>query len=314
MKNENMYDVVIAGGGPAGLTAAIYLARACCRVLVVEKMNIGGQITATENVVNYPGIEKTDGRSLTSTMHRQAENFGAEFLMANVEELDVKEKYKTVRTSEGDFSCYGILFATGTHPRMAGFEGEEQFKGRGISYCATCDGAFFKGKEVFVVGGGYAAAEESIFLTKYASHVTILIRGEHFSCSKSLADQASANEKITVLTNTEIIRAEGEELLTALIYRNVKTGQESIYRAPEGEMCGIFVFAGYEPETSLLKGKAELDEKGYVITDTFRQTSIPGIYAAGDVRQKHLRQVVTAVGDGAAAATELERYVAEQKK
>ena len=314
MKNKNMYDVVIAGAGPAGLTAAIYLARACYRVLVVEKEKIGGQITITEEVVNYPGIEKTDGKSLTAAMHRQAENFGAEFLMAEVEKLDLDGEYKTVHTSKGDFSCYGILLATGAHPRMIGFEGEERFKGRGVAYCATCDGEFFTGKEIFVVGGGYAAAEESVFLTKYASHVTILIRGEDFSCSKSSADKARANEKITVLTNTEIVRAEGEDVLTTLVYKNVKTGEESAYHAPEGDTFGIFVFAGYEPETSLLQGKAELDEKGYVITDASRQTSISGVYAAGDACQKNLRQVVTAVGDGAVAATELERYVAALQK
>ena len=314
MKNENMYDVVIAGAGPAGLTAAIYLARACYRVLVVEKEKIGGQITITEEVVNYPGIEKTDGKSLTAAMYRQAENFGAEFLMAEVEKLDLDGEYKTVHTSKGDFSCYGILLATGAHPRMIGFEGEKRFKGRGVAYCATCDGEFFTGKEIFVVGGGYAAAEESVFLTKYASHVTILIRGEDFSCPKSSADKARANEKITVLTNTEIVRAEGEDVLTTLVYKNVKTGEESVYHAPKGDTFGIFVFAGYEPETSLLQGKAEIDEKGYVITDASRQTSISGVYAAGDVCQKNLRQVVTAVGDGAVAATELERFVAAMQK
>ena len=314
MENENMYDVVIAGAGPAGLTAAIYLARACYRVLVVEKEKIGGQITITEEVVNYPGIEKTDGRSLTAAMYRQAENFGAEFLMAEVEKLDVDGEYKIVHTSKGDFFCYGILLATGAHPRMIGFEGEKRFKGRGVAYCAICDGEFFTGKEIFVVGGGYAAAEESVFLTKYASHVTILIRGEDFSCPKSSADKARANEKITVLTNTEIVRAEGEDVLTTLVYKNVKTGEESVYHAPEGGTFGIFVFAGYEPETSLLQGKAELDEKGYVITDDSRQAGISGVYAAGDVCQKNLRQVVTAVGDGAVAATELERYVAALQK
>lgn len=257
---------------PAGLTAAIYLARACYRVLVVEKEKIGGQITITEEVVNYPGIEKTDGKSLTAAMYRQAENFGAEFLMAEVEKLDVDGEYKIVHTNKGDFSCYGILLATGAHPRMIGFEGEKRFKGRGVAYCATCDGEFFTGKEIFVVGGGYAAAEESVFLTKYASHVTILIRGEDFSCPKSSADKARANEKITVLTSTEIARAEGEDVLTTLVYKNVKTGEESVYHAPKGDTFGIFVFAGYEPETSLLQGKAEIDEKGYVITDASRQT------------------------------------------
>ena len=243
-------------------------------MLVVEKEKIGGQITITEEVVNYPGIEKTDGKSLTAAMYRQAENFGAEFLMAEVEKLDVDGEYKIVHTNKGDFSCYGILLATGAHPRMIGFEGEKRFKGRGVAYCATCDGEFFTGKEIFVVGGGYAAAEESVFLTKYASHVTILIRGEDFSCPKSSADKARANEKITVLTSTEIARAEGEDVLTTLVYKNVKTGEESVYHAPKGDTFGIFVFAGYEPETSLLQGKAEIDEKGYVITDASRQKNV----------------------------------------
>ena len=246
MKNENMYDVMIAGAGPAGLTAAIYLARACYRVLVVEKEKIGGQITITEEVVNYPGIEKTDGKSLTAAMYRQAKNFGAEFLMAEVEKLDVDGEYKIVHTNKGDFSCYGILLATGAHPRMIGFEGEERFKGRGVAYCATCDGEFFTGKEIFVVGGGYAAAEESVFLTKYASHVTILIRGEDFSCSKSSADKARANEKITVLTSTEIVRAEGEDVLTTLVYKNVKTGEE-VYIMRQKEIRLVF---SYLPDTS----------------------------------------------------------------
>lgn len=246
MKNENMYDVMIAGAGPAGLTAAIYLARACYRVLVVEKEKIGGQITITEEVVNYPGIEKTDGKSLTAAMYRQAKNFGAEFLMAEVEKLDVDGEYKIVHTNKGDFSCYGILLATGAHPRMIGFEGEKRFKGRGVAYCATCDGEFFTGKEIFVVGGGYAAAEESVFLTKYASHVTILIRGEDFSCPKSSADKARANEKITVLTSTEIVRAEGEDVLTTLVYKNVKQ-EKKVYIMRQKEIRLVF---SYLPDTS----------------------------------------------------------------
>ena len=163
---ENLYDVVVIGGGPAGLTAALYLARARYRVVVVEKDHFGGQITITAEVVNYPGVEKTSGAALTETMRKQAEGFGAEFLLAEVTGLDLSGDVKTVRTSRGDLKCFGVLLATGAHPRMVGFQGEEQFRGRGVAYCATCDGEFFTGKDVFVVGGGFAAAEESVFLTK----------------------------------------------------------------------------------------------------------------------------------------------------
>ncbi len=314
MEKKNLYDVIIVGGGPAGLTAAIYLARAYYRVLVVEKDTFGGQITITSEVVNYPGIEKTDGKSLTENMRKQAQNFGAEFLLADVRELDLEQDRKTVHTSRGDFYCFGILLATGAHPRMIGFEGEEKFKGHGVAYCATCDGEFFTGKEIFVAGGGFAAAEESVFLTKYASHVTILIREPDFTCSKTVADKARNNEKITILTDTQIVKAEGDSALRKLVYKNTKTGEVTEYQPPEGDTFGIFVFAGYEPETSLLKGKVDLDEHGYVVTDRNQQTSKSGVYAAGDVCIKNLRQVVTAVGDGATAATELEKYASAMQK
>ena len=172
-ENENLYDVIIIGGGPAGLTAAIYLARACYRVIVIEKEKFGGQITITSEVVNYPGVRKTSGSELTESMRKQAESFGAEFMLTEVKEINVEGDIKEGITERGKFKCFGILLATGAHPRMIGFAGEEEFKGHGVAYCATCDGEFFTGKEVFVVGGGFAAAEESVFLPKSASHVTI---------------------------------------------------------------------------------------------------------------------------------------------
>ena len=307
---ENLYDVVVIGGGPAGLTAALYLARARYRVVVVEKDCFGGQITITAEVVNYPGVEKTSGAALTETMRKQAEGFGAEFLLAEVTGLDLSGDVKTVRTSRGDLKCFGVLLATGAHPRMVGFHGEEQFRGRGVAYCATCDGEFFTGKDVFVVGGGFAAAEESVFLTKYARHVTILIRGDDFSCAQATADAARNHEKITVLPNTEVEEVSGDTALRFLRYRNTKTGQVTKYHAADGETFGVFVFAGYEPATELVRGLAELNEQGYVLTDRNQKTTADGLYAAGDVCVKPLRQVVTAVGDGALAATELERLCA----
>lgn len=311
---DNLYDVIIIGGGPAGLSAAIYLARAKYRVLIVEKEQFGGQITITSEVVNFPGVFKTSGKNLTETMRKQAEAFGAEFMLAEATGLDLTGDMKKVITNRGELSCFGILLATGAHPRKIGFKGENEFKGHGVAYCATCDGEFFTGKEVFVIGGGYAAAEESIFLTRYAKHVTIFIRGDDFSCAKSIADMAKNHEKITVLTNTIVVSAEGDTVLRVLKYENIKTGEVTEYKAKNGETFGIFVFAGYEPETELVKNIARLDEKGYVETDEQQKTNVDGLYAAGDVCVKNLRQVVTAVGDGAIAATELERYAAAMQK
>lgn len=307
---DNFYDVIIVGGGPAGLTAAIYLARAKYRVLVLEKEQFGGQITITNEVVNYPGIERTSGKSLTDTMQRQAESFGAECLLAEAKGFQADGEIKTVHTDHGDFCCFGILIATGAHPRTVGFTGEEEYKGRGVAYCATCDGEFFTDKEIFVVGGGFAAAEESVFLTKFAKHVTILIRKDDFSCAASVADKAKNHEKITVITNTVVEEVSGENGLDYIRYKNTKTGEITEYRAEKNDFFGVFVFAGYSPDTELVKYIIKLNEYGYIITNSELKTNIDGIYAAGDVCIKPLRQIITATGDGALAATELEKYVA----
>lgn len=314
IEQESLYDVVVIGGGPAGLTAALYLARARYRVVVVEKEGFGGQITITSEVVNYPGVLSDSGKGLTEIMRQQAQDFGAEFLLAEAERLELEDDIKVVHTSRGKLYCFGILLAAGAHPRTVGFNGEEAFKGRGVAYCATCDGEFFTGKEVFVIGGGFAAAEESVFLTKYASHVTILIREGDFTCAKSVADAARAHEKITVVTNVEVESVSGDDTLTMIRYRNRNTGDTTEYHAPEGERLGVFVFAGYEPATALVRDIVELNEQGYVITNRQQQTSVEGLYAAGDICVKNLRQVVTAVGDGATAATELEKYAAAKQQ
>ena len=309
---ENMYDVIVVGGGPAGLTAALYLARAKYRVLVLEKEQFGGQISITHEVVNYPGIAKTSGKALTDTIQQQAESFGAEFMLAEAIGFDLSGDIKTVRTNQGEHRCFGILLATGAHPRTVGFKGEEEHKGRGVAYCATCDGEFFTGKEIFVVGGGYASAEESVFLTKFARHVTILVRKDDFSCAASVADQAKNHEKITVLTNTVMEEVSGENGLTYARYKNTATGEVAEYKSKE--TFGVFVFAGYEPATEMLKGIVDLNEQGYIVTDESQKTSADGVYAAGDVCIKPLRQVVTATSDGALAATELEKYVAAMQR
>lgn len=305
-----LYDVIIIGGGPAGLTAAIYLSRARYRVLILEKEQFGGQITITNEVVNYPGIGKTSGKALTETMRRQAESFGAECLLAEAKSIDVDSEIRIIHTTRGDFYCLGILIATGAHPRTIGFKGEEEHKGQGVAYCATCDGEFFTDKEIFVAGGGFAAAEESVFLTKFARHVTILVRSDDFTCASSVAEKAKQHEKITVITNSVIEEVSGENGLDYIRYKNTKSGEVSEYRAEKGDFFGVFVFVGYSPDTELVKGIVELNEQGYIITDYEQRTNVDGIYAAGDVCIKPLRQVVTATGDGALAATELEKYVA----
>lgn len=308
--SDRLYDVIVIGGGPAGLTAALYLARAKYRVLLLEKEQFGGQITITHEVVNYPGIGKASGKDITQTMQRQAQAFGAELMLAEAKDLDTDGDIKTVRTDKGDFYCLGILIATGAHPRTVGFKGEEEHKGRGVAYCATCDGEFFTDKEIFVVGGGYAAAEESVFLTKFARHVTILVRGDDFTCAAAVAEPAKKHEKITILTNTVAEEVSGDGGLNYIRYKNTKTGKVTEYRAEDGDFFGVFVFAGYAPDTDIVKGLVELNDYGYIITDSEQRTNIDGVYAAGDVCIKPLRQVVTATGDGALAATELEKYVA----
>lgn len=314
MDEKNLYDAVVVGGGPAGLTAALYLARARMRVLVIEKERFGGQIAITSEVVNYPGVAEISGAALTETMRAQAASFGAEFMAAEVTGLDMDGDVKTVRTSKGDLSAFAVLLATGARPRRAGIEGEERFAGRGVGYCATCDGEFFEGKEVFVIGGGFSAAEEGVFLTKYAKHVTILVRGDDFTCAPGAAAAARNHEKIAVLTNTEAVAIEGDELMRELRYRNRATGEEGVYRAPEGDTFGLFVFAGYEPATELAHGLVELTERGYIVTDEGQRTRTAGLFAAGDVCVKELRQVVTATADGAKAAASIEHYAVQMQQ
>ncbi len=309
-KEQSYYDCIVIGAGPAGLSAAIYLARAKYRVLVIEKEQIGGQITITSEIVNYPGVQKTSGKELTGEMRKQAEHFGAEFLMATVEEVQGNEIWKKVVTSRETYETLGIVLATGAKPRKIGFPGEEKYQGRGIAYCATCDGEFFTGMDIFVLGGGFAAAEESMFLAKYAKQVYLMVREPDFTCAKSIADEVMAHPGVEVHFETEIVEAGGNETLEYAIFREKDKVWE--YKAPEGKTFGIFVFAGYVPENSLFLGGLETTEGGYLLTDRNQKTSKEGIYGAGDVCQKNLRQVVTAVADGAVAATSLERYLAEQ--
>ena len=309
---DTVYDAIIVGGGPAGLSAAIYMARARFHVLVIEKEKMGGQITITSDVVNYPGIFHTSGEKLTSEMIRQAKAFGAEFLSADVTGLELEGDYKTVHTSRGDFKALGIIYAGGAHPRLAGFTGETEFRGHGVAYCATCDGEFFTGRTIFVIGGGYAAVEEGLFLTKYGKKIIMVIRGDDFSIDSAAVEELKENPQVTILYHTQVEKVEGDSAVRRVVLKDRKTGEETVYTVDDGDFYGVFVFVGYAPENSLLQGKVDLNPQGYVITDRDQKTNIDGVYAAGDICVKNLRQVVTAVSDGAVAATSLEKYLGSQ--
>lgn len=312
---NTIYDLIIIGAGPAGISSAIYAGRAKLNTLVLEKESIGGQIKTTSEIVNYPGVIHHSGSGLMEDMRIQASNFGVKFQDAEVTSVDFNGEIKTLYTNKGELKSRAIIIATGASPRKLGFPGEKEFAGRGIAYCATCDGEFFKDLDVFVVGAGFAAAEEAIFLTRFAKKVTVIAREPEFTCAKSIADKVLAHPKIEVKFNTEIVEASGEGVLNHCKFINNITKETFEYTASEEDgTFGIFIFVGYQPQTSLFKDAVDMDNFGYIITNENMETNIPGVYAAGDLRPKVLRQVVTAVADGAIAATCAERYVSEEKE
>ena len=312
---KNIYDLIIIGGGPAGLSAGLYAGRAKLKTLIIEKEHTGGQITTTAEVVNYPGIIKTSGSELTSNMRIQAENFGVKFQTADVTDVDFNGEVKIVKTNVGEIEGRAVIIATGASPRKLGFPGEIEYGGRGVAYCSTCDGEFFKDLEVLVIGAGFAAAEEAIYLTRFAKKVIIIAREPDFTCAKSIGDKVKANKNIEIRFNTEVVEAVGDDVLRSVKLINNVTNETSEYYPPkEDGTFGIFVFVGYQPQTEIFKNKVDMDRWGYILTDENMQTNIKGVYAAGDLRPKMLRQVVTAVADGAIAATDAERYVASEKE
>ena len=312
---NKIYDLIIIGGGPAGLSAGLYAGRARLNTLIIEKEHTGGQINSTAEIVNYPGIVKTTGPNLTSDMRTQAENFGVKFQTADVIDVDLYGEVKIIKTNNGEIQGRAIIIATGASPRKLGFPGEIEYGGRGVAYCATCDGEFFKDLEVLVIGAGYAAAEEAIYLTKFAKKVIIVAREPEFTCAKSIGDKVKANKNIEIRFNTEVVEAIGDDVLRSVKLINNVTNERSEYFPPkEDGTFGIFVFVGYEPQTKVFKDKIEMDRYGYILTNENMETNIKGVYAAGDLRPKLLRQVVTAVADGAIAATDAERYVASEKE
>lgn len=296
------------------MAAGIYAGRSRLKTLIIERDKPGGQIRITSEVENYPGILNISGEELGQNMRKQAEKFGVSFKQGVVESVDFSGDIKKVRTVDGEYEALAVIIATGTVPRKLGFVGEDEFRGRGIGYCATCDGEFFTGMDVFVIGAGFAAAEESIYLTRYARKVTIIAREPEFTCSKMIADRVLAHPKIEVKFNTEILEVGGDKVLRYAKFINNKTGQTWTYEAKPGESFGVFVFVGYIPQTSEYADQLRLDENGYILTDENMRTNIDGVYAAGDVRAKELRQLVTAVADGAIAATHAEKYIAMKKE
>ena len=312
---NNIYDLIIIGGGPAGLSAGLYAGRAKLRTLIIEKENTGGQITTTAEVVNYPGIVKTSGAEMTSQMRIQAENFGVKFKTADVTDVDFNGEIKTIKTNVGDIQGRSVIIATGASPRKLGFPGEIEYGGRGVAYCATCDGEFFKGLEVLVIGAGFAAAEEAIYLTRFAKKVIIIAREPEFTCAKSIGDKVKANKNIEIRFNTEVVEAVGDDVLRSVkLFNNVTNETSEYYPPKEDGTFGIFVFVGYQPQTDVFKNKVDMDRWGYILTDENMRTNVEGVYAAGDLRPKMLRQVVTAVADGAIAATDAEKYVSSEKE
>lgn len=304
-----MYDCIIIGGGIAGITAGIYLARANIIPLIIEEGQIGGQIALTSRIQNYPGIIEISGEHFVQTLYEQAKNFGVQFLFDKVE--DINFDTKEIKTSTSTLKTHTILLCTGTKPRTLHFKGEEKFIGRGIAYCATCDGPFYEGCEIFVIGGGYAACEEAIFLTKYATKITMIVRENDFTCAPSLADEVKKHPHIHIEFNTELIEANGNEQLESLVF---KRNDGTIWTYSNSKRFGVFIFVGQIPQNSLFKGILTTTKEGTLIVNNNQETNLKGIYAAGDICEKSVKQLITAASDGAIAAMSIEKYLKDIPK
>lgn len=309
---DKVYDVIIIGAGPGGLAAGIYAGRSRLSTLLIEKGQDGGQIAITDDIENYPGqiVEGESGPSLIKRMSEQVEKFGAERVSETVESVDLNGDVKTVKTAKGEYKGKNIIIATGAHSRDIGCKGEEEYKGRGVSYCATCDANFFEDFEVYVVGGGDSAVEEAMYLTKFARKVTIIHRRDELRAAKAIQEKAFKNDKIDFMWDSVVEEIGGEDMLQWMNVKNVKTGEiTKVEAAEEDGLFGLFGFIGTIPNSDLFD--VEKDERGYIKTDDDMHTNIDGVYAVGDVRIKSLRQVVTAAADGAIAAVQIERSLSD---
>lgn len=306
-ESNKAYDVIIIGGGPAGLSAGIYTARARLKSLLIERGAIGGQIINTEWVENYPGFNDViSGVDLTEAMHKQATKFGLETLVTDVAGIDAAGKQKVVKTSKGDYTAGAVIIAGGSERQKLGIPGEAEYTGKGVSYCATCDGAFFRDKAVAVIGGGNAALTEALELTKFATKITVIHRRDELRATKILQEKAFGESKIEFLWDSVLEEIAGETFVERLTVRNVKTEKKATL-----EVSGVFMAVGFKPNTGYLKDIVELDDIGTVITNEKMETSAPGIFAAGDIRSNSIRQVIAAAGDGAVAAISAEKYLGE---
>jgi len=311
MENVNHYDVIILGGGPAGLTAAIYLSRARLSTLLLTEGTPGGQMTLTHEIANYPGIEKINGYMLGSVMKKQATAFGA-VVKGNTEisSFCLEGEVKSVTAGDGQtYTAGAVILATGGRSRTLGVPGEDSFKGRGISYCATCDGDFFTGKEIVVVGGGNSALEEAVSLTKYATKVTVVHQFDHFQAFQYAVDEAKANPKLSFVMSSTIASFYGEEKLEGVKIRNLVTGEDRDFKT-----AGVFIFIGYVPNTEWLRGYVNMNDRGEIITGADMSTNVEGVFSAGDANAKRYRQVTTAVADGTVAALAAADYLHSQKR
>lgn len=305
------YDIIIIGGGPAGLSAAIYAGRAKMKTLVIEHAAVGGQITTTSEIANYPGsLAEESGVSLTERMEEQAKKFGAEFAYEDVVSVDLSGKEKKVSCENSSFTSKALIIASGASPKHLGVPGEEEFTGMGVSYCASCDGAFFEGLPIYVAGGGDSAAEEAMFLTRFSDRVTLVHRRDSLRAAKSIQEKAFAANGLSIRLNTKIAEIGGNDAVQRIILEDTITGERETIESGKDPMMGVFIFVGLNPNSELYPAEIK-NENGYIITDEEMRTSISGVFAAGDIRVKSLRQVVTAAADGAIAAVSAAKYCEE---
>lgn len=311
---SKLYDVIIIGSGPAGLAAGLYAGRARLSTLIIEKDKDGGQIVQTAEIENYPGgLEEESGPTLIDRMSRQADQFGAEKALDTIVDMELEGKEKILKGKKDTYRAKTVIIAAGASPVPIGCPGEKEFTGKGVSYCATCDAAFFEDFEVFVVGGGDSAVEEALYLTKFARKVTIIHRRDALRAAKSIQEKAFANKKIEFMWDSVVKELKGDGLLESMVVENVKTKELTEVTADEEDgTFGVFVFIGFRPESEVFQGKVEM-ENGYIVTDADMKTNVDGVFAAGDIRVKSLRQVVTAAADGAIAAVQAGKYIEENE-